>query len=483
MERAYVFITAGYRVLITLISISILWFIEAPNIETKMIECAVLIGYALVFSIFGANRVISYLEWLAALALLYYFSDITIIYFLLLIPFTQIISMKAKQYDLIYLAVTISILEWMFKEVPLNIVALGAAVYVAGFILNMNFSKIAVLEKLLKTEKKENENLLIENSVKNTQIEVVSKLFIHKQHLDDISNLDMLVEQMLISSMDYFNAYYVSLYYFKDNVYHQIADRGDKGKYEVPPKLKLDKGKEVYYDRQLLRVPITYEKRPWGAIGVYGKRSRLGEDGQIVFFPFEESDFEILSIYVDSVMSRLKEIRRNDKLKKAAMYDRLTTLPNRAYLEGELFENKVSAMKESNKPFSIMLLDIDHFKTFNDTFGHDIGDEVLQVVARIARDTLKDFKQNDDIGRWGGEEFMGFLTGTKEECFEKAQKVRESIENFPFKYRKITVSIGLSTFTDVMGELNDTSKKADLALYQSKELGRNRVTVYERGMG
>lgn len=484
MERAYLYLTAGYRVLLTLISISILWSVESFGLsEMIMIQTAALGGYALIFSVFGANRFVSYVEWLVVLGLVFYFPAIPMVYFLLLMPFIQIISLKAKQYDLLYLAVSIALFHWFMKDTSFEVIAIGSAIYAAGFILNMNFKKISVLENLLNGEQKENERLLIENSVKNNQIEVVSKLFIHKQHLDAINNIDMLVEQMLISSMDYFNAYYVTLYYFKDGLYHQIADRGDKGKYEVPKTINLEKGKQMHYDRQLLRVPITYEKKPWGAIGVYGKRSRLGEEGQIVFFPFEESDFEILSIYVDSVMSRLKEIRRNDKLKKAALYDRLTTLPNRAYLEGDLYKEKLDVVKNEKKPFAVMLLDIDHFKSFNDTFGHDIGDEVLRVVARIANETTESFKGKDIIGRWGGEEFLGYLTGSPEECFHKAESIRVAIESFPFKYRKITVSIGFSFFGVHGGNLTDLSKKADLALYRSKESGRNRVTAYERGMG
>ncbi|MED4285403.1 GGDEF domain-containing protein [Priestia megaterium] len=483
MERGYLFLTSGYRVILALVSISILWSMGSQGItEKKMIMAAIFGGYALVFSIFGNKRVISYLEWLVVLILAYYTPALLIVYFLLLMPFLQIISLKAKFYDFLYLAATISIFEVLIDKSVLEIIAMGCAVYVAGYVLNLNFSKISVLEKMLKEEKQENESLLIENSVKTNQIEVVSKLFIHKQHLDDINNVDTLVEQMLVSSMDYFNAYYVTIYYYKDGIFHQISDKGDKRKYDVPVNLSLEKGKEVYYDSKVMRVPITYEKKPWGAISVYGKRSRLGEDGQIVFFPFEESDFEILSIYVDSVMSRLKEIRRNDKLKRAALYDRLTTLPNRAYIEGDLYKEKLIQMKNENKPFAVLLLDIDHFKSFNDTYGHSIGDEVLRVVARVANETLNEFKEGDAIGRWGGEEFMAFLVGTPEQCAKKAEMVRHEIEKFPFKYRNVTVSIGLAFMGKDGSNLEDISKKADAALYYSKENGRNRVTVYKRGM-
>jgi diguanylate cyclase (GGDEF)-like protein len=139
-------------------------------------------------------------------------------------------------------------------------------------------------------------------------------------------------------------------------------------------------------------------------------------------------------------------------------------------------------MKENKIPFAVILLDIDHFKSFNDTFGHDIGDEVLRVVSRIATETVEGFNGQDTIGRWGGEEFMGYLTGTPEECFQKAETIRKSIEQFPFKYRAITVSIGVALIGVHGMNLKELSKKADIGLYNSKENGRNRVTVYERGM-
>ncbi|MGF7535586.1 GGDEF domain-containing protein [Bacillus mexicanus] len=447
-----------------------------------MIKTALLGGYALVFSIFGNQRLISYLEWLAVLGLIVFLPGITMVNFLLLMPFIQLISIKAKQYDLLYLAITMMIFQYYRNDGLIEIITTGAAIYAAGFILNMNFKKIDILDKMVKEEKTENEILRYDNSVKRDQIEVVSKLFIHKQHLDDINDINLLVDQMMNSSMDYFNAYYVTLYYYKDGLYHKLGEKGGKGKYDVPEILNKEKGNEMYYDRQLLRVPITYERRPWGSLAIYGKRSRLGEDGQIVFFPFEESDFEILSIYVDSVMARLKEIRRNEKLKKAALFDRLTNLPNRMYLEGDLFKEKVEMMKKERKTFAVMLLDIDKFKSFNDTFGHDVGDEVLKVVSRIANERIESFNQNDVIGRWGGEEFLGFLTGNPEECLAKAEAIREEVEKFPFKYRKITVSIGFAFFGIDGKNLKDVSKKADIALYHSKENGRNQVTVYKRGM-
>ncbi|NGY88903.1 hypothetical protein F6Y05_38650 [Bacillus megaterium] len=100
MERGYLFLTSGYRVILALVSISIFWSIDSKGItEEKMIMAAIFGGYALVFSIFGNKRVISYLEWLVVLVLAYYTPALLIVYFLLLTPFLQIISLKAKFYD------------------------------------------------------------------------------------------------------------------------------------------------------------------------------------------------------------------------------------------------------------------------------------------------------------------------------------------------------------------------------------------------
>ena len=484
MEKSYTLLTASYRFLLALLPVWAIWNSGVDGVLIQnLVTTSIIIGYVLVFSIFKPSKILSYIEWIAAFVMVIFFKDIPMINLLLLIPFLQMISLKASILDLVFFGFSMAVFEYVAGVGLVNSAIYGLTVFTAGFILNINFKKIGILESWLQKEKKDNEELRIDNSVKKNQIEMVSKLFVNKQNLDEVKEMDALINQMIVSAMDYFNAYYVTLYYKKDGAFVQIGEKGDRGKYNVPKTLSMHSAKEIYYDRQLMKLPILYEKNPWGIIAVYGKRSRICEDGQVFSFPFEESDYEILSIYVDSAMSRLKEIRRNEKLKKAALYDRLTNLPNRVYLEGELYNQKIDAAKREKKLFAVMLLDIDHFKSFNDTFGHDVGDEVLRMVSNQANTVLQKIDTSDVVGRWGGEEFLALVSGSPNECYQKAEMVRKSIESLQNRYRPITVSIGLAIFGVHGTNLDTLIKQADIALYQSKENGRNRVTVNRGGMG
>ena len=126
------------------------------------------------------------------------------------------------------------------------------------------------------------------------------------------------------------------------------------------------------------------------------------------------------------------------------------------------------------------MLDIDHFKKINDTYGHQAGDEVLKNLSLHLKANLRD---TDILARFGGEEFIILLAQTEENPgFIVAERLRDSIENmttiFEDKEIRITISIGLA-FSKYFDSLNAIIQGADDALYQSKENGRNRVTIYK----
>ena len=143
------------------------------------------------------------------------------------------------------------------------------------------------------------------------------------------------------------------------------------------------------------------------------------------------------------------------------MYDELTNILNR---RGVL--EKVKDIKKG----SVLFFDIDHFKKFNDIYGHDFGDYVLKEIGKILQ---KEFRKSDIVGRWGGEEFIVVLPDTEYEVGLKlAEKLRKTIENYDFNNKKVTISIGVSRYD---GNLDYALKKADEALYEAKHLGRNQV--------
>ena len=168
---------------------------------------------------------------------------------------------------------------------------------------------------------------------------------------------------------------------------------------------------------------------------------------------------------------RQKSIKKyNNQLKYLSNTDTLTKLNNRRKIDSILNE------EIKNKKFSLILLDIDHFKKINDDYGHLVGDEVLIRFAEILR---KNINENDIIGRWGGEEFLIICKNTHIDKAEKlAIRLKTIIENEDFKLRKITASFGISEGKKEL-TLKNILANADKALYKAKENGRNQIVLYK----
>ncbi len=167
---------------------------------------------------------------------------------------------------------------------------------------------------------------------------------------------------------------------------------------------------------------------------------------------------------------------RIQELEKLALLDNLTQLANRNYIEREL-RGRFDEHRRLRVPFGILFIDIDHFKRVNDTYGHDIGDEVLCFVARTFTANSRAF---DLYGRWGGEEFLGIIRNINAEDLEKlGNRLRVLIEHAYIVHGgeklQITVSIGATSVTDDDG-MESLIKRADSLLYESKRLGRNRLS-------
>lgn len=168
----------------------------------------------------------------------------------------------------------------------------------------------------------------------------------------------------------------------------------------------------------------------------------------------------------------------NDRLLAIAMTDPLTGLPNRraflANLETEI-ARKYRSVNEY--PISFILFDLDHFKNFNDTLGHDCGDMILKEFARVIQNSLR---KQDFPARWGGEEFIVVLPDTnKEGALVVAEKIRRSLDNMPLTFEgknlHCTVSSGVSVMLEKNALAEEMNKKADQFLYEAKKRGRNKV--------
>lgn len=166
-----------------------------------------------------------------------------------------------------------------------------------------------------------------------------------------------------------------------------------------------------------------------------------------------------------------------DQVKSLLHQDPLTQTLNRRGID-DTFRREASRSDRYGVAFSIALLDIDHFKALNDTFGHQTGDDALRHVASVVRSTLR---PNDSVGRFGGEEFLVMLpdTGPKESAAVMA-RVRRQLARQPFMREDapLTITFSAGVSTRVSGEsLDAVIARADAALYRAKRAGRNRVTL------
>ena len=166
-----------------------------------------------------------------------------------------------------------------------------------------------------------------------------------------------------------------------------------------------------------------------------------------------------------------------------SMKDQLTGLPNRRSFDNRIDLEWQRAIRDRT-PVSLLIMDIDKFKMYNDTFGHQQGDVTLQVIAGVIKDSLK--RKVDFSARWGGEEFVILLPGTDAAgALSVAEKIRAAIEDAEIpcedeRGKKATISIGVNTqIPEMDSEISPFISAADNALYRAKEDGRNRVCAAE----
>jgi len=200
-----------------------------------------------------------------------------------------------------------------------------------------------------------------------------------------------------------------------------------------------------------------------------------------------KDEFGKFSMTFNSLSEQIiNELKKYEKLYKEATEDGLTKLIVRRYYLQFLSEELELAKKEG-KPTSLLMTDIDHFKKFNDTYGHQAGDLVLAKVAEVILKNIRTNRiRNDIVGRYGGEEFSLLLPNTtKNEALNVAERLRKEVENTSIKLKesnaelKVTISIGVTTSENSNITVDEIIAKADKALYHSKETGRNKVSYYE----
>ncbi|WP_299075203.1 diguanylate cyclase [uncultured Paraglaciecola sp.] len=173
---------------------------------------------------------------------------------------------------------------------------------------------------------------------------------------------------------------------------------------------------------------------------------------------------------------------QTDLLRRMSFVDGLTGLYNRHLLE-EVMVKFTSQVNRTNQPLSIMMIDVDWFKGYNDTYGHLVGDECLKSVANVVKSCLQ--RPTDMAIRYGGEEFLCLLPDTNEKGVEHIANIMlKSVQNLGIahklsEYKVVTISIGVHTVcSSENAALVQTLAKADEALFTAKQMGRNRFSIY-----
>ena len=216
--------------------------------------------------------------------------------------------------------------------------------------------------------------------------------------------------------------------------------------------------------------------------GKFGPNEKeyIRKDGKMV--PIRLSGFKMIDVderdvvwgVIENITLERQLKEQHKKVKRLSVTDHLTGLFNRQKLD-EALEQEINRATRYATSFSIIMLDLDYFKSVNDTYGHQVGDDVLIEVSKILQQNTR---KTDIVGRWGGEEFMIICPEIDSQGGEKlAEKIRTRIELTSFQViGNITASIGVSIY-EQSDQYKSIVERADKALYQAKEQGRNRVVI------
>lgn len=254
--------------------------------------------------------------------------------------------------------------------------------------------------------------------------------------------------------------------------------------YEYDACFAIRRGSSYLYDGDESQLPCPHFSENFSHASICVPVSAYGDTFGVLHLecdtfatkdkPRSQGMVEDIAAYTASALANL---RLRVRLHQQSIRDPLTGLFNRRYMDASLRQEENRASRNQTQ-VGIVMLDVDHFKRFNDTYGHEAGDEILCVLGKILRDH---FRESDIVCRYGGEEFIVILPDiTAEQCQTKAEQLRVLVESSAYiisgnEKLAITISLGVALFPLHGDEVRSVVKAADDALYRAKEKGRNLV--------
>jgi diguanylate cyclase (GGDEF)-like protein len=220
-------------------------------------------------------------------------------------------------------------------------------------------------------------------------------------------------------------------------------------------------------------VPLAVQGEILGLLCLIGAATREDE--------LQTSQQQLAVTAGETIKLSLSNLRLREKLREEAIHDILTGVFNRRYLE-ETLPRELYHAQRRNSPLCVAMLDLDHFKRFNDTFGHSAGDALLRELGQILRVNLR---KSDISCRYGGEEFVLVLPDSSlEDTRQRIEQISVLVKNLQVWHRNkqlgtITMSVGIAVSPEHGSTASELLRAADNALYAAKQAGRDRVVVYE----
>lgn len=472
MEKLYAYLSGLYRFLVVGVFMYLHYQMQTSFTTSTMVMYFAFGLFALLFSLLRITKWNAYLELIAILVLISIYHEPSF-YYLLLLPIVNFASSNDKKiHTFLFSALLSGFIYVQFEHIWFFVFSF-IGVFSSLAIFQSKFNHIEALETTLHKERKNFQDAKKKLSDREMELQNVLKMFVKSKELNEITEEEKIIQVLVESSREFFNAHYACLYLNDDGFMKKIGEIGRTERYQSHQTLTTEDMETDIIQGEMLQVVIYMEGSIWGAIRVYGKTDTIGSNQQRVFIPFSELDHELLLTYVDQVMIKLKEVQLKEKNEFLANNDFLTGIPNRRYFI-ERFE-QFQAMAMRGEEFSMLILDIDYFKKFNDKYGHETGDTVLRIVAETLQEAIRD--KYDVVGRLGGEEFGILLLNPNDQTYLVADRIRRMVSVVP-AVEQITISVGVAYFGQDGTTWEELYNNADKALYYAKENGRNQVVEY-----